>query len=99
MNANNDSVTVFIDQNTFLPVKISYSWRDPADKFRNVEEEIYDSYKPVQGIMTPLSITRFLNGDMTVQRFRNTVTYNQELPADLFAATVTYDPFKNSPKH
>jgi hypothetical protein len=98
MNAKNDSVTVFLDQTTYLPVKISYSWRDPEDKFRNVEEEIYDSYKPVQGIMTPHSVTRFLNGDMAVQRFRNTVSYNQELPAELFAATVTYDPFKNSPK-
>jgi len=98
MSANNDSVTVFLDQNTNLPVKISYTWRDPEDKLRNTEEEIYDSYKPVQGIMTPLSITRYLNGDMTVQRFRNTVSYNQELPSDLFAATVTYDPYKNSPK-
>jgi hypothetical protein len=98
MNNKDDSVTVFLDQNTSLPVKISYSWRDPDDKFRNVEEEIYDSYKPLQGIMTPLSVTRFLNGDMTVQRFRNTVSYNQELPADLFAAAVSYDPYKNSPK-
>lgn len=94
MNAQNDSVDLWVDEHTHLPIKKSYSWRDPSDKLRSVEEEIYDNYKPVQGIMTPHSITRFLNGDMSNQRFINTVSYNQNLADSLFEASITYDPKK-----
>jgi hypothetical protein len=92
LNSQNDSVSVFLDQNTHYPIKISYSWRDPKDKQKNVEEEIYDSYKLVQGIWTPHSITRYFNGETSQQRFINTASYNLNLPDSMFEAAVTYDP-------
>ena len=92
INSQDDSVTVYFDQSTHLPVKSSYSWRDPVDKQRNVEEEIYDNFKPVDGIMTPHSITRRFNGEMSQQRFITTARYNQQLPDSMFEASVTYDP-------
>jgi hypothetical protein len=92
LNSQNDSVSVFLDQNTHYPVKISYSWRDPKDKQKDVEEEVYDSYKPVQGIWTPHSITRYFNGETSQQRFIATASYNQKLPDSMFEAAVTYDP-------
>ena len=92
LNSQNDSVTVYLDQATHLPLKTSYSWRDPTDKQRNTEEEVYDNYKPEEGIMTPHAITRLFNGDMSQQRFITTVRYNQKLPDNLFEASVTYDP-------
>jgi hypothetical protein len=92
LNSQNDSVTLYLDQNTHLPLRSSYSWRDATDKQRNVEEEIYDNYKPVEGIMTPHSITRKFNGDMSQQRFITTVRYNLNLPESMFEAKVTYDP-------
>ena len=97
ITAKNDSVTLFLDSNTHLPIKLGYSWRDPSYKLRNVEEEVYDNYKPVQGIMTPHSVTRYLNDEMSFQRFMNTVTYNQNVPDSLFEASVTYDP-KQAPQ-
>jgi len=92
LNSQNDSVSVFLGQNTQYPIKISYSWRDPKDKQKNVEEEIYDSYKLVQGIWTPHSITRYFNGETSQQRFINTASYNLNLPDSMFEAAVTYDP-------
>jgi len=92
LNSQNDAVTVYLDQNTHLPIKTTYSWRDPTDKQRNTEEEIYDLYKPVAGIMTPHSITRNFNGEMSMQRFINTVRYNLQLPETTFEAKVNYDP-------
>jgi len=94
MNAQNDAVDLWVDEHTFLPIKKSYSWRDPSDKLRNVEDEVYDNYKPVQGVMTPHSVTRYQNGDMSNQRFINTVSYNQNLADNLFEASITYDPKK-----
>jgi len=92
LNSRNDSVDVWFDQATHYPIKISYSWRDPKDKQKNVEEEVYDHYKPEQGIMTPHSITRYFNGETSQQRFINTAKYNLNLPETFFEATVNYDP-------
>ena len=92
LNSHDDSVSVWVDQSTHYPIKISYSWRDPKDKQINVEDEIYDHYKPVDGIMTPHSITRHFNGETSQQRFIYTAKYNQNLPDRLFDASVTYDP-------
>jgi hypothetical protein len=92
LNAQNDAVTVYLDQNTHLPLKTSFTWRDPEDKQKNVEEEIYDNYRLVQGIMTPFSVTRTFNGETSHQRFINTAKYNLTLPDSMFEATVDYNP-------
>jgi len=92
INSKNDSVTLFIDSNTHLPIKKSYAWRDPADNLRNTEDELFDAYRVTQGIMTPYSITRFYNGEMANQRFLNSVTYNQNLSDTMFDAKTSYDP-------
>ncbi len=76
MNSKNEGVTLYIDADTHLPIKKTFSWRDPADKQRNVEDEIYDNYRPVQGIMTPFVLTRYYNGDMSNQRFIMETSYN-----------------------
>jgi hypothetical protein len=89
MNARNQGLTLFIDVNTHLPIKKTFSWRDPTDKQRNVEDEVYDNYRPVQGIMTPFSVTRFYNGDMSNQRFLNAVSYNQGLSDSMFEASIS----------
>ena len=98
MNARNQGVTLFIDASTHLPVKKSFSWRDPTDKERNVEEEIYDGYRLVQGVMTPFSITRTYNGEMSNQRFLNSVIYNKGLADSMFNVTVTGNSPQPAPK-
>jgi hypothetical protein len=84
LNARNESVTIDMDYNTHLPIRKIFTWRDPADRQKNEEGEIYDNYKVVQGIATPLSVTRTKNGDMSNQRFLSSVQYNQNLPDELF---------------
>ena len=98
LNSKNDSVTLFLDSTTHLPLKKTFTWRDPTDNLRNTEDEIFDAYRPTQGIMTPYSITRFYNGEMSNQRFLNTVTYNNGLNDSMFAAKTTYDPSTLPPR-
>jgi hypothetical protein len=98
LNSKNDSVTLYLDSTTHLPLKKTFTWRDPADNLRNTEDEIFDAYRPTQGIMTPYSITRFYNGEMSNQRFLNTVSYNNGLNDSMFAAKTTYDPNTLPPK-
>jgi hypothetical protein len=94
INAQNERVTLFFDVDTHLPIKKSFEWRDPADKQKNLEEEVYDNYKPVSGIMAPYSVTRFFNGDMSNQRFLNSVTINQGLDETMFDPKSGYNPNK-----
>jgi len=89
MNRNNEAVTINFDINTHLPVRKSFTWRDPTDKERNVEEEIYDNYRNVQGIITPFDVTRTYNGEMSAQSFLTGATYNEELKPELFDAQAT----------
>lgn len=98
LNAQNESVILCFDVNTHLPVKKSFSWRDPTDKERNTEEEIYDAYRPVQGIMTPFSVSRFYNGAMSNERFLHDVSYNKGLSDSLFEASIPNEPSKGHHK-
>jgi hypothetical protein len=87
MNAHNEGVTLYLSTDDHLPVKKTYSWRDATDKQRNIEDEVYDNYREVQGVMTPFTITRFYNGDMSGQRFLTAVSYNQRISDSQFDAT------------
>lgn len=99
INSKDEAVKLCFDVDTHLPLKKSYTWRDPVDKERNVEEEIYDNYRLVQGVMTPWGFTRYYNGDMQTQRFVNAVHLNQGLNQVMFDANSGYDPNKPAGKH
>jgi hypothetical protein len=98
LSANNDSVTLSIDPRSHLPVKKTYSWRDPNDRMMDEESEVFSNYRLIQGIQTPLSTVRNLNGEMSSQRFMTTVTYNNNFPATMFETKgITYNPQKGAP--
>ena len=97
MNAQNQAVTLNFDIETHLPVRKSFSWRDPVDKQRNVEEEIYDNYRQAQGIMTAFDVTRMFNGEMAAQSFLSAANYNVPLDPRLFDPNARPD--KKNKKH
>jgi hypothetical protein len=84
LTANNDAVTLELDESTHLPLSLSYQWLDPVYKDLNKDVEQFDDYHVVQGIQTPYSITRLHNGDMVMQRFLTKAVYNTKLAPDLF---------------
>ncbi|MGZ6264718.1 MAG: hypothetical protein ACXWSD_18485 [Bdellovibrionota bacterium] len=94
INGQNESVALYFDVDTHLPVKKSFEWRDPVDKQKNLEEEIYENYRAVSGVMAPYNLTRYFNGDMANQRFLNTVTINQGLDPAMFNPNSGYNPNK-----
>src|SRR5450755_84747 len=95
MTASNDSVSVAIDPRTHLPLKKTYSWRDPLDRQFDEESEVWGNYRMVQGINTPYSTVRYLNGEMSGQRFINNVSYNNGFDPAMFQTKgITY----NQPK-
>jgi hypothetical protein len=93
ITAHNDSASIWIDSTTHLPLKVGFTWRD-KDRYKVDESEGYDSYREIQGIMTPFSVTRYKDGDAITQRFINGVKYNQNVPASMFEAKINIVPEK-----
>lgn len=98
INSQDESVTLYFDSDTHLPVKKSFTWRDPVDRQKNLEEEVYENYRQVSGIMAPYNVTRFFNGDMSNQRFLTSVTINQGLDEAMFDPNSGYNPNKTPGK-
>ena len=100
MTASNDSVTIAVDPRSHLPLKKTYSWRDPNDRQFDEEAEVFGNFRMVQGINTPYSTVRMLNGEMSGQRFINNVSYNTGIDASLFQTRgITYNqPKPEAPK-
>ena len=100
INSKDESVSLFFDIDTHLPVKKSFEWRDPIDRQKNLEEEVYDNYRKVEGgTVAPYNVTRYFNGDMSSQRFFNSVTINQGLDETMFDPNSGYNPNKPQKKH
>jgi hypothetical protein len=98
INTKDESVTLYLDIDTHLPIKKTFTWRDPVDRQKNLEEEVYDNYKPVSGVMVPFNVTRYFNGDMSRQRFIFTATINKGLDPAMFDPNSGYDPNKPAKK-
>jgi hypothetical protein len=88
VNASNDTVTLDIDYNTHLLMSREFRYKDPVFKDTDVDREEYDNYQLRDGIMTPLTITRFKNDDMVAQHFITEIHFNVDLNPDLFDPNV-----------
>ncbi len=84
LDGANDNITLQLDTDTHLPVRVSFTWRDPLYKDKNEDAEEFADYHPVDGIQTSLNETLYHNGDMTSQRYLSRVAYNVEVPPDAF---------------
>jgi hypothetical protein len=99
INSQDEAVSIYFDIDTHLPIEKSYTWRDPVDKEKNVEEETYNGYRLVQGIMTPFGFTRYFNGDMQTERFITSASYSDTLDQAMFDPNSGYNPLKAAGKH
>jgi hypothetical protein len=98
INAKDESVTLYFDADTHLPIKKTFTWRDPVDRQKNLEEEVYENYRLVSGVMVPYNVTRYFNGDMSRERFFFDVTINQGLDQAMFDPNSGYNPNKPAKK-
>ena len=84
LGADNDAVTLELDATTHLPLRRSFQTRNTTFKDFDEEEEQYEDYHLIQGIQTPLSISRYHNGDLANQRFFTKVEYDVPLTPEMF---------------
>lgn len=84
ISPQNEAVTILMDISSHLPLRRSFEWRDPVYKDKNLDAEEYDNYHTVDGLPTPLSISRYKNDEMVRQYYISKVEFNQQLPSDFF---------------
>jgi hypothetical protein len=94
INAKDEAVSLYFDIDTHLPIMKTYSWRDPKDGEKNVEEETFDNYRPAGGVMVAYGFTRYFNGDIQSERFVNSASCNKGLNAAMFDPNSGYNPIK-----
>jgi hypothetical protein len=82
--ANNDALTIVMDNDTHLPLRSEYQYRDPVYHDLDTETEEYDDYHTVDGFPTAFNMTRIKNGETTQQLYVDRVKYNQNLPASFW---------------
>lgn len=84
ISPQNESITIQMDEQTHLPLRRSFPWRDPIYKDKNIDAEEYDNYHTVDGLPTPFSITRWKNDEIVRQYYIEKVEYNRDLPGDFW---------------
>ena len=89
LDRDNDNITLQLDTDTHLPVRVSFTWRDPLYKDKDEDAEEFADYHPVEGLPTSLNETFYHNGDMTSQRYLTHVAYNVTVPPDVFDVDAT----------
>jgi hypothetical protein len=83
-DAQDQTIRVYFDHNTMLPIRETYSWLDPKTGEHNDEEIDYDKWRDAGGVMWPLSIERQRNGYKAYQMFASHVDVDQSLPPGIF---------------
>ena len=83
-SAQNESITIQMDEQSHLPLRRSFQWRDPLYKDKNTDAEEYDDYHTIEGFPTPFSITRLKNDEIVRQYYVTKVEYNRQLPDDFW---------------
>ena len=89
MNADNETITILLDDDSHLPMELHYQWRDPV--YHDMDKDVveFSDYHRIDGIATPFTITYFHNGQMTEQRYVYYAAYNVKLPPEGFSVAKT----------
>jgi hypothetical protein len=82
--AGGTSVRLDLRHDTFIPSRITYRVRNVKEDAWDEYSDAYAEYKTIDGIQTPMHITRYLNGDRIGETFRNYAKYNEEYPSNFF---------------
>ena len=86
VDAQQTQIKLYLAKQTGLPTQISYRKWNPTTQDWDEYSDTYADYRPFQGIMTPLHITRSLNGQRLAELYRNAAAYNETYPPELFVA-------------
>ncbi len=84
-DARDQTVRVYLDHNSMLPIRETFSWIDPATQYHDDEVTDFSKYRDAGGgVMWPYTIHRERNGYKVYEKYADKVEVNQGLPAGIF---------------
>ncbi len=89
LDKENDNITLQLDADTHLPVRLAFTWRDPLYKDKNEDAVEYADYHVQDGLPIALNQSYYHNGDMTSQKYIQKVMYNIPVAAEAFDVDAT----------
>ncbi len=84
IDAEGTELKLDLNRQTLLPVSVTCRVRDPKTGDWNEFADVYSDYKNIEGIMTPMHIARFMDGERISEVFRSYAHYDDEYPATYF---------------
>jgi len=84
VDSQGTQVKLDLNRQTFLPVSVTYRVHDPKTGDWNDFADVYSEYKNIDGVMTPMHIARFMDGDRVSEVFRSFARYDDDYPATYF---------------
>lgn len=83
LDPTNLSVIVFFDRRTRLPAKVETHSTDTLGVRRKQEIE-FSNWHRIEGVMTPLRFDSYVDGEISSQRFVESISYNVPIPETHF---------------
>ena len=77
---------LYVHKTSGLPLRISYRVQNPQTQEWEEYAEVYENFRLIQGIQTPMHIKRLLNGERFSEIFRNTAAYGESFPENYFSS-------------
>ncbi len=84
LDSRQAKIKIYLDQDTGLPIQVSYHVVDPGTQQPTDYTDVDSDYQRVQGIQTPMHLTRYKDGDRIEEVFRSKADYDASHPADFF---------------
>jgi hypothetical protein len=84
VDAQATEVKLDLNRQTLIPVSVTYRVHDPKTGEWNDFADVYSDYKNIDGVMTPMHIARFIDGDRVSEVFRSFAHYDDDYPATYF---------------
>ncbi len=81
---NNETVTLELEQDSHFPLQRGFEVRNDQFKDHDLDEEVYGDWRLIDGVGTPMNVTRYKNGDIVDQTFYKKIRFNQPQDASLF---------------
>jgi hypothetical protein len=90
------TVRLALEHGTHLPLRTIVTTSNEETRDRDEDVTIYSNYKDLEGVQTPLQVSREHNGRRTHQIFYNSCKHNPNLPADFFTEEGLQRQFKET---
>jgi hypothetical protein len=87
VDAQQVRVRLYLHKLNFRPIRITYRVQNPETREWQDFADVYGDYREVQGVQTPMHVTRFVSGERFGETFRNAAQYDRNFPPNYFTPT------------